>query len=49
MQEVSGGSDWMVTNTRDLGETSQMKRLSLNWASKDEWEFGGQQEQRVVK
>lgn len=49
MQEVSGGSDWMVTNTRDLGETSQMKRLSLNWALKDEWEFGGQESRGVVK
>lgn len=49
MQEVSGGSDWMVTNSGDLRETSLMKRLSFNWASKDEWEFDGQGEQRVVK
>lgn len=39
----------MVTNSRDQGETSQMKRLSLKWASRDEWELGGQEEQRVVK
>lgn len=46
LRKAPGGSGWVMTSSRDLGETSQMKRMSFNQASKGEWELGGQEEQR---
>lgn len=39
----------MVIYSRDLEASLQIKRLSFDWALKDEWEFGGLEEEREGK